>query len=211
MNCPRCSSIKTKVIDSREGIEGRSVRRRRECESCEMRFTTFERIEESFPLVIKKGGQRESFDRFKILNGLKKACEKRPVTLEQMENVVKDIEATILESNQKEINSGDIGELVIKALHNLDQVAYVRFASVYREFSDVSEFMDTLRSLAESSAKAVKGAKKVFSAPPKLSKTGKHAREEIGGIKKTTTNPKSKTVKDLISNPGEPPDPDKLQ
>lgn len=211
MKCPRCSSIKTKVIDSREGIEGRSVRRRRECESCEMRFTTFERIEESFPLVIKKGGQRESFDRFKILNGLKKACEKRPVTLEQMENVVKDIEATILEGNQKEINSGEIGELLIKALHNLDQVAYVRFASVYREFSDVSEFMDTLRSLAESSAKAVKGAKKVFPAP----KAGKNAtavadsprtKKEASG-----SEARPKSGKDLGKASEAAPDPDKLQ
>lgn len=135
------------------------MRRRRECESCEFRFTTFERIEDSLPMVIKKGGQRESFDRYKILSGLKKACEKRPVSVMQMEDVVKSIEAHLLEVGDKEIQSRDIGELVIDKLHDLDQVAYVRFASVYREFSDVSEFMDALRQLAVGGAQA----KNVFS------------------------------------------------
>lgn len=165
MKCPRCDSAKTRVVDSREGVDGRSVRRRRECESCEFRFTTFERIEDSLPMVIKKGGQRESFDRYKILSGLKKACEKRPVSVLDMEDVVKAIEAKLLESGPKEVSSQVIGEMVIERLHHLDQVAYVRFASVYREFSDVSEFMDTLRALASSSQKAVKGAKKVFPLP----------------------------------------------
>lgn len=155
------------MVDSREGVEGRSVRRRRECESCEFRFTTFERIEDSLPMVIKKGGQRESFDRYKILSGLKKACEKRPVSVLEMEDVVKAIEAKLLEGGDKEISSQAIGEMVIEKIHELDQVAYVRFASVYREFSDVSEFMDTLRSLASSGAKAVKDAKNVFSLPTK--------------------------------------------
>ena len=153
MQCPRCDSAKTRVVDSREGVDGRSVRRRRECESCLFRFTTFERIEESLPMVIKKGGQRESFDRFKILSGLKKACEKRPVSVIQMEDIVRTIEARLLESGDKEVSgeteitSAEIGELVMAALRELDPVAYVRFASVYREFSDVSEFMETLRSL----------------------------------------------------------------
>lgn len=165
MKCPRCDSAKTRVVDSREGVEGRSVRRRRECESCEFRFTTFERIEDSLPMVVKKGGQRESFDRYKILSGLKKACEKRPVSVMEMEDVVKSIEAKLLESAEKEISSRAIGEMVIEKLHTLDQVAYVRFASVYREFSDVSEFMDTLRQLASTSSKAVKDAKNVFQLP----------------------------------------------
>lgn len=147
MKCPRCDSSKTRVVDSREGVDGRAVRRRRECESCEFRFTTFERIEESLPMVVKKGGQRESFDRYKILNGLKKACEKRPVSVLEMEDVVKFIEAKLLEMGEKEVSSQLIGEMVIDRLHQIDQVAYVRFASVYREFSDVSEFMDTLRNL----------------------------------------------------------------
>ncbi|MCC6219931.1 MAG: transcriptional repressor NrdR [Deltaproteobacteria bacterium] len=147
MICPLCSSVKTKVIDSREGGDGRSVRRRRECESCEFRFTTFERIEESMPMVIKKGGQRESFDRYKILSGLRRACEKRPVSADMMEEIVRGIEAKLFELGEREISSQDIGELVIQKLRDIDQVAYVRFASVYREFSDLSEFMDTLRSL----------------------------------------------------------------
>jgi len=148
MKCPRCESSKVRVVDSREGVEGRSVRRRRECESCDFRFTTFERIEDSLPMVVKKGGQRESFDRDKILSGLKKACEKRPVSVMQMEDVVKSIEAKLLEVGDKEVPSQIIGEMVIDRVHSLDQVAYVRFASVYREFSDVSEFMDTLQSLS---------------------------------------------------------------
>jgi len=116
-------------------------------------------------MVVKKGGQRESFDRYKILSGLKKACEKRPVSVMEMEDVVKAIEAKLLESGEKEISSGVIGEMVIEKMHTLDQVAYVRFASVYREFSDVSEFMDALRQLASTSSKAVKDAKNVFPMP----------------------------------------------
>ena len=155
MRCPRCDSSKTKVVDSREGVDGRSVRRRRECESCEFRYTTFERIEDSFPMIVKKGGQREEFDRYKILSGLKKACEKRPVSVEDMEAAVREIEASLLEEGAKEVSSKNIGDMVIEKLHELDQVAYVRFASVYREFSDVSEFLDTLKQLlmAEESRK----------------------------------------------------------
>ena len=147
MRCPRCDSSKTKVVDSREGMDGRSVRRRRECESCEFRYTTFERLEDSFPMIVKKGGQREAFDRYKILSGLKKACEKRPVSVDDMEAAVKAIEASLLEGGAKEVSSKEVGDMVIEKLHELDQVAYVRFASVYREFSDVSEFLDTLKQL----------------------------------------------------------------
>ncbi|MCC6933837.1 MAG: transcriptional repressor NrdR [Deltaproteobacteria bacterium] len=147
MRCPRCDSITTRVVDSREGVDNRSVRRRRECESCGFRYTTFERIEDSLPMVVKKSGQRESFDRYKILSGLRKACEKRPVTAEQMDDVVKSIEAQLLDSGEKEVSSKVVGEMLIDRLHALDQVAYVRFASVYREFSDISEFMDALRQL----------------------------------------------------------------
>lgn len=147
MKCPRCDFQGTRVVDSREGIDGRSVRRRRECESCSFRYTTFERIEDSLPMVIKKGNQRESFDRYKILSGLKKACEKRPVSVLEMEDIVKGIEARLIEAGEKEISSQIIGEMVIDRLRTLDQVAYVRFASVYRNFSDVSEFIETLRNL----------------------------------------------------------------
>lgn len=133
------------------------MRRRRECESCEFRFTTFERIEESLPMVIKKGGQRESFDRYKVLKGLQRACEKRPVSVLQMEDIVRFIETKLLECGEKEVSSDFIGQLVIDKLHIIDQVAYVRFASVYREFSDISEFMDTLRKLAENGGKPLDG------------------------------------------------------
>ncbi|MDR2337271.1 MAG: transcriptional regulator NrdR [Deltaproteobacteria bacterium] len=149
MRCPKCDSTETKVVDSREGVDGRSVRRRRECESCKFRYTTFERIEDSLPMVVKKGGQREEFDRYKILSGLKKACEKRPVKVVDMEELVKSIEAALLENGDKEVTSKVIGEMLIKKLQQLDQVAYVRFASVYREFSDVSEFVDTLKGILQ--------------------------------------------------------------
>ncbi len=148
MKCPRCDSTKVRVVDSREGVDGRSVRRRRECESCEFRFTTFERIEESLPMVIKKGGQRESFDRYKVLSGMKRACEKRPVSVMDLEDAVKQIETNLLESGEKEVSSEIIGASVSEKLKTLDQVAYVRFASVYREFSDVQEFLDTLNQLS---------------------------------------------------------------
>ena len=156
MKCPRCDSQKTRVVDSREGVDGRSVRRRRECETCGFRFTTFERIEEILPMVVKKGGQRESFDRYKILSGMKKACEKRPVSVLDLEDAVRSIETKLLDSGEKELSSGVIGELVINVLRELDQVAYVRFASVYREFSDISEFVDTLRQLASSGSSSSK-------------------------------------------------------
>jgi transcriptional repressor NrdR len=166
------------VVDSREGVEGRSVRRRRECESCEFRFTTFERIEDSLPMVVKKGGQRESFDRYKILSGLKKACEKRPVSVLDMEDVVKSIEAKLLEGGEKEVSSHIIGEMVIDRLHELDQVAYVRFASVYREFSDVSEFMDALRQLATSGARTVKDVKNVFPLSSSRKASAEHQQQQ---------------------------------
>lgn len=177
MKCPRCESQKTRVVDSREGADGRSVRRRRECETCEFRFTTFERIEDVLPMVIKKGGQRESFDRYKILSGLKKACEKRPVSVMDMEDIVKGIETKLLESGEKEIPSQIIGEYVIERLHRIDQVAYVRFASVYREFSDISEFMETLRALSANANRGVETSSNVVSFP-RLSKN--NPQSELG-------------------------------
>ena len=153
MKCPRCDSSKTRVVDSREGADGRSVRRRRECEACNFRCTTFERIDDSIPMLVKKSGQRESFDRYKVLSGMKRACEKRPVSAMQLEDAVKAIEGQLLESGEKEVRSEIIGEMVIDVLKQLDQVAYVRFASVYREFSDVKEFVETLRSLAANPSK----------------------------------------------------------
>jgi transcriptional repressor NrdR len=129
------------------GKEGESIRRRRECLKCEGRFTTYERVEEVLPLVIKKDGRREPFDRLKILNGLKKACEKRPVSVDALETTVLDIERSLQEKGLKEIPSTVIGEEVMDKLHRLDEVAYVRFASVYRSFKDINEFMDELKDI----------------------------------------------------------------
>jgi transcriptional repressor NrdR len=139
------------------GKEGESIRRRRECLACEGRFTTYERVEEVLPLVIKKDGRREPFDRLKILNGLKKACEKRPIGVEAIEKTVSDIEKSLQEQGLKEIPSTVIGEEVMNHLHYLDEVAYVRFASVYRSFKDINEFMTELKDIL--SAKEVRTLK----------------------------------------------------
>ncbi|HBT83024.1 MAG TPA: transcriptional regulator NrdR [Desulfuromonas sp.] len=147
MRCPYCSSLDNKVIDSRMGKEGDSIRRRRECIKCEGRFTTYERVEEVLPSVIKKDGRREPYDRMKILNGLKKACEKRPISVDALEKTVADIEKSIQEKGIKEIPSTVIGEEVMGHLHRLDEVAYVRFASVYRSFKDINEFMSELKDI----------------------------------------------------------------
>jgi len=147
MRCPYCTSLDNKVVDSRMGKEGESIRRRRECLKCEGRFTTYERVEEVLPLVIKKDGRREPFDRLKILHGLKKACEKRPVSVDALETTVSDIERSLQEKGLKEIPSTVIGEEVMENLHRLDEVAYVRFASVYRSFKDINEFMSELKDI----------------------------------------------------------------
>jgi len=157
MRCPYCSSLENKVVDSRLGKEGESIRRRRECLTCEGRFTTYERVEEVLPLVIKKDGRREPFDRLKILNGLKKACEKRPIGVEAIETTVSDIEKSLQDKGLKEIPSTLIGEEVMNHLHRLDEVAYVRFASVYRSFKDINEFMVELKDIL--SAKEIKSLK----------------------------------------------------
>ena len=145
MKCPFCNYSETAVIDSRLAKEGESIRRRRECEKCRKRFTTYEQVEETFPAIIKKDGRREPYDRKKVFAGLHKACEKRPVPTEKIEEVVDKIEREIQEMGKKEIPSTEIGERVMRQLHKLDQVAYVRFASVYRDFKDISEFMRELR------------------------------------------------------------------
>ena len=153
MKCPFCGHVKDKVVDSRVGKEGKSIRRRRECLKCNARFTTYEKVEELLPMVIKKDGRREPFDRQKILAGIKKACEKRPISVTVLEKMVDDIEHIIQESSEKEIPSSRIGELVVRKLHELDQVAYVRFASVYRQFKDINEFMKELTGLLGKKAK----------------------------------------------------------
>jgi len=149
MKCPFCGDLDNRVIDSRLSKDGAVIRRRRECLECGRRFTTYERVEEVLPLVIKKDGRREPFDRMKILMGLKKACEKRPVSITTLEKVVDKIEHKILESGEKEIPSTVIGEEVMRELYNLDHVAYVRFASVYRSFKDINQFMDELKDLLD--------------------------------------------------------------
>ena len=147
MRCPFCDHLENKVVDSRLSREGEAIRRRRECLGCQRRFTTYERIEDILPSVIKKDGRREPFDRQKILQGLKKACEKRSISVEVLEGVADRIEKKIQELGKSEIPSQVIGEEVMKELHELDQVAYVRFASVYREFKDLGEFMNELKEL----------------------------------------------------------------
>jgi transcriptional repressor NrdR len=153
MRCPFCVADDTRVLDSRDSAEGTTIRRRRECETCKRRFTTYERVEELNPLVVKKDGRREAFDREKLVLGLKKACEKRPVGVEKIENLVTDIERKLQERGEKEVPSASIGELVMERLPSLDEVAYVRFASVYRSFRDIAEFMSELKDIVESQAK----------------------------------------------------------
>jgi transcriptional repressor NrdR len=147
MKCPFCGFADTKVIDSRLGKEGNNIRRRRECAECERRFTTYERVEDTLPLVIKKDGRRESFDRLKIISGMQRACEKRPVSIATIEKAVDRIELSLQESGEKEIDASRIGGAVMETLHDIDEVAYVRFASVYRQFKDINEFMAELKDL----------------------------------------------------------------
>lgn len=147
MKCPFCGYSDSKVVDSRPDKGGSGIRRRRECEECSKRFTTHERIEEMLPLVLKKDGRREPFDRRKIISGITKACEKRPISIEEIERMVDRLETRLQESSEKEISTTLIGEWVMKELHDLDEVAYVRFASVYRSFRDINEFMEELQEL----------------------------------------------------------------
>lgn len=147
MKCPFCGSKRDKVIDSRLSKDGRSIRRRRECLKCKKRCTTHEYVEETNLLVIKKDGRREKFDRNKILAGVIRACEKRPISLEKMEEIATSVEAAINKNFTKEVKSRDIGEMVIEKLSKLDDVAYVRFASVYRQFKDVNQFMQELKGM----------------------------------------------------------------
>lgn len=147
MKCPFCSTTESKVIDSRISKDGGLIRRRRECEKCAKRYTTYERVEEPLPAVVKKDGRRETFDRMKIASGIRKACQKRPISTETMDAVVDTIERSVLDQGEPEISSSAIGEKVMEELHRLDEVAYVRFASVYRSFKDINEFMSELNEL----------------------------------------------------------------
>ena len=153
MKCPFCGHEEDKVVDSRASSNGSSIRRRRECLGCGKRFTTYEHVEEQPLMVIKKDGRREPFDRHKLLGGLVKACEKRPVSMEALERLVDELERELSQQFEREAPSREIGERVMKKLHAIDPVAYVRFASVYREFKDVEQFMRELKELLALKAK----------------------------------------------------------
>jgi len=153
MKCPFCGHGEDKVIDSRGSADGRSIRRRRECLGCGKRFTTYEKVEEQSLMVIKKDGRREPFDRHKLLAGLVKACEKRPVSMDDLEALVDELERELSQHFEREVPSKEIGERVMRRLHALDPVAYVRFASVYREFKDVEQFMQELKDLLAQKAR----------------------------------------------------------
>jgi transcriptional repressor NrdR len=150
MKCPYCAKVDNKVIDSRLSKDGRTIRRRRECIGCGRRFTTYERLEEVLPMVVKKDGRREPFNREKITAGIKKACQKRPVSITKIEEFVDSLELFFQELGKKEIESKEIGERVINTLKEWDEVAYVRFASVYRQFRDINEFMAELEGILKS-------------------------------------------------------------
>ena len=147
MKCPFCEYPDTKVIDSRHTEEGHAIRRRRECDQCNKRFTTYEKIEEMTLMVVKKDGRREPFDRGKVLSGIIKACEKRPVPMAEIERIVNEIERGLNNMMEKEVNSAFIGELIMEKLKDVDEVAYVRFASVYRQFTDVNTFVAEVEKL----------------------------------------------------------------
>jgi len=153
MRCPYCAHLEDRVVDSREAQEGQATRRRRECLRCGRRFTTYERIEEVLPHVVKKDGRREPFDRRKIVEGLERACQKRPVSREQIDDLVSAVERRVQELGDREVPSHVVGEAVMERLRALDAVAYVRFASVYRAFTDVGEFMSELEVLAQRGVK----------------------------------------------------------
>lgn len=164
MKCPFCKSDDTRVVDSRASADGFAIRRRRECLSCGRRYTTYERIEESPIRVVKKEGAREPFERRKILSGLMKACEKRPISIDMLDEIVTRIEHQVTEQFDREVPSTFIGRLVMRELRKVDQVAYVRFASVYRDFKDVTEFMDEIRPMLKTkTAKSSKAKKKTRS------------------------------------------------
>ncbi len=174
MKCPFCRQSNNHVIDSRLGKDEEMIRRRRECIACSRRFTTYERVEEAMPMVVKKDGRREAFDRLKIINGLKRACQKRPVSMDAIEVIADRIERGIQERGEKEIPGSIIGEAAMRELHDTDPVAYVRFASVYRSFKDLNEFMVELEDLLNERTHRT-GA----TAPPKRAAARKQRRKPL--------------------------------
>jgi transcriptional repressor NrdR len=165
MKCPFCAHLEDKVVDSRESKEGDSIRRRRECLKCERRFTSYERIDEIPYMVIKKDGRRERFDRQKVLAGVMRACEKRPVSMGKMEQIVNQVETFVIDSPERERTSTEVGSVIMEQLKQLDKVAYIRFASVYRDFKDVNEFREELEKLLKTGDAA---AAKKQGAKPKI-------------------------------------------
>ena len=159
MKCPFCGFLEDKVVDSREAKDGDSIRRRRECLECGRRFTSYERIDEIPYMVVKKDGKRAAFERNKIMSGLLRACEKRPISASQLEEIVDSAEKTVQDSSDRELPTSEIGKIIMRRLKEMDKVAYVRFASVYLEFEDVSEFMTELKDLVRARDKAVKSKK----------------------------------------------------
>ena len=159
MKCPFCAFLEDKVVDSREAKDGDSIRRRRECLQCGRRFTSYERIDEIPYMVVKKDGRREIFERNKIMAGLLRACEKRPISASQLESIVDDVEKNVQEATDREMPTSELGKVIMRRLKELDKVAYVRFASVYLEFEDVSEFMTELKYLVQVRDKSVKTKK----------------------------------------------------
>ena len=171
MKCPFCGFEEDKVVDSRESKEGESIRRRRECLRCEKRFTTYERIDEIPYMVVKKDGRREKFERQKVLSGLLRACEKRPVAMSLLEQIVNEAETFVIDSPERERKTAELGELIMNRLRNLDKVAYVRFASVYLDFKDVHEFMSELQDLLKT--KDAREMKQALERSQKSAKTHK--------------------------------------
>jgi transcriptional repressor NrdR len=159
MKCPYCGHTEDRVVDSRVGRDGEFIRRRRECLKCNRRYTTYEHIEDVLPMVVKRDGRREPYDRSKLRNSLLKACEKRSVGVQAVDDVVADIEARLHERAEKEISSLELGEMVMSHLQRLDQVAYVRFASVYRQFKDIAQFMDEVKGLLKGKEAKKRAAK----------------------------------------------------
>ena len=164
MKCPFCEFVNDKVVDSRESKEGESIRRRRECLKCKKRFTTYERIDEIPYMVVKKDGRREKFDRQKLLNGLLRSSDKRPIPMSKLEQIVDDAETFVVDSPERERKTSEIGELIMERLRKIDKVAYVRFASVYLDFKDVKEFMDELKDLLKTK-EAVPARSKMVARP----------------------------------------------
>ncbi|MBK9797435.1 MAG: transcriptional repressor NrdR [Holophagaceae bacterium] len=171
MHCPFCGHIEDKVVDSRESREGDSIRRRRECLSCGRRFTSYERVEEVPLVILKKDGRREPFDRQKLMKGLLLACQKRPVSLARIEQLVGDLHARLMERPDREIRSRELGELIMDELKGLDQVAYVRFASVYRDFKDLPDFVKALEGLMQKETTASRSVPAVMAPLPPMPQT----------------------------------------